>query len=238
MKSNLIKTVMGVSIIAGILTGCGSKEEEVVYPHHSKIYLPDKYNQAIRYDMTPEQLIKLSTPFYNELSSVDTLHEEVLSMKKNAKEFERKEAERKRLEEIRKQKLAQLEKEKQKERELKQTQISRGNETSQSNWMTFKGTYYGADCAGCSGRTALGYDVKNTIYANGLRVIAVDPRIIPLGSIVEVQAPYGTFKAIAGDTGGAIKGYKVDILVGSEHEATQIGTHPVQIRILKQPIKK
>ena len=51
---------------------------------------------------------------------------------------------------------------------------------------------------------------------NGISTIAVDPRVIPLGSLVYVEG-YG--KAIAADTGGAIKGNIVDVYVNSNEEA-------------------
>ena len=43
-----------------------------------------------------------------------------------------------------------------------------------------------------------------------MKLIAVDPSVIPLGSTVYVES-YGT--AIAGDTGGAIKGHIIDLLM-------------------------
>ncbi len=43
-----------------------------------------------------------------------------------------------------------------------------------------------------------------------MKMIAVDPKVIPLGSKVWVEG-YG--EAIAGDTGGAIKGNRIDILL-------------------------
>lgn len=51
---------------------------------------------------------------------------------------------------------------------------------------------------------------------NGISTIAVDPRVIPLGSLVYVEG-YG--KAVAADTGGAIKGNIIDVYVNSEAEA-------------------
>ena len=61
-------------------------------------------------------------------------------------------------------------------------------------------TAYTAHCNGCSGITATGINLR----ANpNLKVIAVDPSVIPLGSKVWVEG-YGY--AVAGDTGGAIKG--------------------------------
>lgn len=51
---------------------------------------------------------------------------------------------------------------------------------------------------------------------NGISTIAVDPRVIPLGSLVYVEG-YG--QAIAADTGGAIQGNIVDVYVNSSDEA-------------------
>ena len=51
---------------------------------------------------------------------------------------------------------------------------------------------------------------------NGISTIAVDPRVIPLGSLVYVEG-YG--QAIAADTGGAINGNIVDVYVNSTDEA-------------------
>lgn len=52
------------------------------------------------------------------------------------------------------------------------------------------------------------------------RTIAVDPRIIPYGTIVYISG-LGWF--VAEDTGGAIRGHHIDVLVGSRHEAIQFG---------------
>lgn len=111
--------------------------------------------------------------------------------------------------------------------------VSRGNDSS-DNWIVYEATHYSAFCnTGCTGITALGYDVRRTIYEQGYRVIAVDPSKIPLGSLVEVKTSYGTFKALAGDTGGAIKGYKIDILVENDNVAYKLGREKVQVRIIK-----
>ncbi|MCL1700702.1 3D domain-containing protein [Lysinibacillus sp. Bpr_S20] len=146
-------------------------------------------------------------------------------------ERERKLAEAKKAEQVR---IAQAN-----ESKKQRQSVSRGsNESVSSNWMTFNASYYTAYCPeGCTGTTATGYNVSNTIYYNGLRIIATDPRVIKLGTIVEVKTPYETFRAIAYDTGGAIKGNKVDVLVSSEQEANKLGRHNVQIRVLKVPNK-
>ncbi|MBO2536697.1 LysM peptidoglycan-binding and 3D domain-containing protein [Rummeliibacillus suwonensis] len=97
---------------------------------------------------------------------------------------------------------------------------------SSGKTLTVTATAYTPNCAGCSGITATGINVK----ANpNMKVIAVDPSIIPLGSKVWVEG-YGT--AIAGDTGGAIKGHKIDLLMPSNGQANSWGVRTVTIKIL------
>ncbi len=87
-------------------------------------------------------------------------------------------------------------------------------------------TAYTASCTGCSGITATGINLK----ANpGLKVIAVDPSVIPLGSKVWVEG-YGN--AIAGDTGGAIKGNKIDLFMPNRADALAFGRKQVKVKIL------
>ena len=73
-----------------------------------------------------------------------------------------------------------------------------------------KSTAYTADCSGCSGVTATGINLKKN---PNTKVIAVDPNVIPLGTKVHVDG-YGY--AIAGDTGGAIRGNKIDVFFSSQ----------------------
>ena len=60
-------------------------------------------------------------------------------------------------------------------------------------------------------------------------VIAVDPNVIPLGTRVYVEG-YG--EAIAADTGGLIKGHKIDLFMNSEQECEEWGIQPRRIYIL------
>lgn len=71
--------------------------------------------------------------------------------------------------------------------------------------------------------TASGIDL--TTQTN---VIAVDPSVIPLGSTVEIPG-YGTF--IAGDTGSAIKGNKIDIHMEDLQEAINFGRKSMTIKV-------
>src|SRR5690606_22069426 len=62
-------------------------------------------------------------------------------------------------------------------------------------------TFYTARCEGCTGITKTGIDVRNTIHTpDGYRIIATDPSLIPLGSIVKVTLENGkSFEAKAAD---------------------------------------
>lgn len=95
-----------------------------------------------------------------------------------------------------------------------------------SKEITVKATAYTAYCEGCSGTTATGINLK----ANpNKKVIAVDPAVIPLGSKVYVEG-YGN--AIAGDTGGAIKGNRIDVFIPAKQDAINFGVKQLKVTIL------
>jgi len=86
-------------------------------------------------------------------------------------------------------------------------------------------TAYDPGPASC-GRYASGYTAIGMKATKG--VIAVDPRVIPLGSRVFVEG-YGP--AVAGDVGGAIKGNKIDVCFPTRREALQWGRRTVRVTI-------
>jgi resuscitation-promoting factor RpfB len=92
--------------------------------------------------------------------------------------------------------------------------------------LTVTSTAYTANCSGCSGITASGFNLKANPNA---KVIAVDPNVIPLGTKVYVEG-YGY--AIASDTGGAIKGNKIDVFFSSQSRAEAWGRKTIKIRII------
>jgi 3D (Asp-Asp-Asp) domain-containing protein len=103
-------------------------------------------------------------------------------------------------------------------------------------WTTFEATAYVALCdTGCTGITKTGIDVHNTNLHEGKRVIAVDPSVIPLDSSVDIRLADGTtLEATAQDTGGAIRGNKLDLLVSTEDKAWQFGRQTVEVRIIEE----
>ncbi|ODG91633.1 MULTISPECIES: G5 and 3D domain-containing protein [Bacillaceae] len=92
--------------------------------------------------------------------------------------------------------------------------------------MYVEATAYSPYDAGMSGVTALGINVRKN---PNTKLIAVDPKVIPLGSKVWVEG-YGV--AIAGDTGGAIKGRRIDILMPTKDDCFDFGRRTVKIRII------
>ena len=75
-----------------------------------------------------------------------------------------------------------------------------------------------------NGTTAMGIDLSQNPMC-----IAVDPSVIPLGSMVEVPG-YGI--AIAGDTGGAIVGNIIDVHFPTNAQAVAWGRQQLQVTIL------
>ncbi|UII58342.1 LysM peptidoglycan-binding domain-containing protein (plasmid) [Cytobacillus spongiae] len=93
--------------------------------------------------------------------------------------------------------------------------------------ITVEATAYTASCDGCSGTTATGVNLLENPDA---KVIAVDPNVIPLGSKVYVEG-YGY--ATAEDTGGAIKGNRIDVFIPSKDQAIDFGRKTLNVKILE-----
>ncbi|MGL4989863.1 MAG: 3D domain-containing protein [Sarcina sp.] len=83
-----------------------------------------------------------------------------------------------------------------------------------------------------SGGTITAMGLKPVRDPNGISTIAVDPSVIPLGSKVYIPG-YGY--AIAADTGGAIKGNKIDLFLNSEQACLSWGIRPVTVYIVAYP---
>ncbi|MBC7765708.1 MAG: G5 domain-containing protein [Hyphomonadaceae bacterium] len=79
------------------------------------------------------------------------------------------------------------------------------------------------------GRTASGMTSKPG-------VIAVDPRVIPLGSRLYIESTDGSWTygyAVAGDTGGAIKSNRIDLFFNTEQECFRFGRKQAKVYILE-----
>lgn len=113
-------------------------------------------------------------------------------------------------------------------------QLKERKEANKHRKLNMEITFYGADCGGCSGITATGIDVSNTIYYKNMRVVASDPRVIPLHSIIKIKTKKESYIAYVGDTGGAIKGNILDVLVSSENESIKHGRQQATVTIIRE----
>lgn len=104
--------------------------------------------------------------------------------------------------------------------------ITPPSNTTASKELIVEASAYTASCEGCSGITATGINLKTNPHA---KVISVDPTVIPLGSKVYVEG-YG--EAIAGDTGGAINGNRIDVFFPSQQDAINFGVKQLKVTIL------
>lgn len=148
--------------------------------------------------------------------------------------------------------LEELEKQKREESKNKRERVvSRGTDRG-----VFTATAYDLSVASCGkseshpayGITANGTDLKGHTLESA-RAIAVDPKVIKLGSTVYVEfldEEYnhltGEFQAV--DTGGAIKGSKIDVFFGdtgdskTSQDVWDFGRRKVRVTILENIINK
>ncbi|HET6893736.1 MAG TPA: 3D domain-containing protein [Pyrinomonadaceae bacterium] len=84
---------------------------------------------------------------------------------------------------------------------------------------------YVATAYSLRGRTASGMYVTQGI-------IAADPRVLPLGSRVRVEAGRWSGEYLVADTGGRIKGRRIDIWTPTGREAMRFGRRKVKLTIL------
>jgi len=98
-------------------------------------------------------------------------------------------------------------------------------------------TAYTSKCDGCTGITATGYDVRNTVYKDGYRVVSTDKNVIPMDSLLYIESVNDSFEpfvAISSDVGGAIKGNRIDILVENESKAYGFGVRDIKVTVLRE----
>lgn len=116
------------------------------------------------------------------------------------------------------------------EAKLAEPSFAAPEEFSEGAPLNFQATAYSLH-----GRTASGIKTRSGI-------IAADPRVLPLGTVVQVKAGDYSGTYTVHDTGRRVKGKMIDIWMPSFREARKFGRGPVKVRVLKygprrQPIK-
>jgi 3D (Asp-Asp-Asp) domain-containing protein len=92
-------------------------------------------------------------------------------------------------------------------------------------------TAYVATAYSLRGRTASGKPV-----AKGL--IAADPRVLPLGSRVRIEAGFFSGDYLVADTGALVRGKRIDIWTPSTREAFRFGRRKVKLTVLSYGPKR
>jgi 3D (Asp-Asp-Asp) domain-containing protein len=90
---------------------------------------------------------------------------------------------------------------------------------------------YLATAYSLKGRTASGKPVSKGI-------IAADPRVLPLGSRVKLEAGDWSGEYLVADTGGMVRGRRIDIWTASSREAMRFGKRHVKLTVLALGGKK
>ena len=90
---------------------------------------------------------------------------------------------------------------------------------------------YVATAYSLRGRTASG-----RMVAKGL--IAADPRHLPLGSRVRIEAGSWSGEYLVADTGALVRGKRIDIWTPSTRDAMRFGRRTVKLTVLSYPAKR
>lgn len=96
------------------------------------------------------------------------------------------------------------------------------NSIAINNAKNLGGRAFSATAYCLKGRTASGSSTRRGI-------VAADPRVLPLGTRISLNAGTYTGSYVVADTGGAIKGKKLDVWVSSCSEARRFGRRTVMV---------
>ncbi len=89
-------------------------------------------------------------------------------------------------------------------------------------------TSYTATAYSLYGRTASGRQVSKGL-------IAADPRVLPLGTRVRIDAGAYSGEYLVADTGGMVRGKRIDIWTPTSREAMRFGRRTVKLTVLSYP---
>ena len=126
-----------------------------------------------------------------------------------------------------------------KEEVVKEKPISKpSNQLDGARSIVMKASAYDLSFESCGKRPG---DRGYGITASGTKarpgVVAVDPKVIPLGTKLYIESMDGTGSygyASAEDKGGAIKGNRIDLFFSSRSDALKFGRRQVKVYILDQ----
>jgi len=223
MKNNIIKGLIlsVVILIGGWATSYDFSQElkKVIIEQHEQIE-----QKSTKIANLENVIVNRDTELKARTQVID---EQKLQINKQEEESKKLKEENKKL----KEEIANFKKKKKGSGVQRQPMVSRGKVNAHKTVNVVATAYIALCDTGCTGITATGLNVMNTASK---KIIAVDPSVIPLHSKVKVSLPSGeTFYAVAEDTGGDIKGGRIDILMATHSEAVSFGRQNATVTILK-----
>ncbi len=106
-------------------------------------------------------------------------------------------------------------------------------EVSEIDWDIFTVTAYTQHDTGCNNITSIGVDL-NKRWTEYFTLAAVDPNVIPYGKTLYIELGKDKLiEAVAVDTGGAIVGKRIDLLVDSKEEAYKFGVQELEVGVVR-----
>ena len=165
-------------------------------------------------------------------SQMSDLKKRIADGQSEMKQLANREQQAKAMEEAQK-KAAEEKAQKQKQQQVQQTSTktvdnseaaTSADNVSGSKTLTMSATAYSTEANGMGTYSATGINLKQHPSC-----VAVDPSVIPLGSIIWVSG-YGV--SVAGDTGTAIKGNVIDLHFATVAQSMAWGRRTVTVKIL------
>ena len=165
-------------------------------------------------------------------SQMSDLKKKIADGQSEMKQLADREQQAKAMEEAQR-KAAEEEAQKQKQQQVQQTSTktvdnseaaTSADNVSGSKTLTMSATAYSTEANGMGTYSATGINLKQHPSC-----VAVDPSVIPLGSIIWVSG-YGV--SVAGDTGTAIKGNVIDLHFATVAQSMAWGRRTVTVKIL------
>ena len=105
------------------------------------------------------------------------------------------------------------------------SEVSKDETENKTKKSVLKSVLYKATAYCLKGRTANGGGVRRGI-------VAADPRVLPLGTRIQINAGAYSGTYIVADTGGAVKGRILDVWVPNCAEAMRFGRRSVSVSVL------
>lgn len=125
---------------------------------------------------------------------------------------------------------------KSKSKQTKQEKVER-QDANTYEWATFTVTAYDNGYSSTGKRPGdKGYGItksgEKTVEG---RTVSADPRVLPLGTVIYIE---NVGERVVTDTGGAIKGRRLDLYFESHKSAMQFGKQKLKVKIIKMGVKK